>query len=375
VPIQVQKFRGEPLTAIAAGGKHALAINAGSASTFAFDFKPFLNCAAYSDLSFRLVDAQRPTLIHAHRVIVFSRCPYLRALVATNSRYVRNAYDGVEIRAVKPQVFLALLAYLYTDHLKCSSHLLGDLNRLAGKYRLPRLQQLCTRMMLQNAISPSTFRSDMLRAVNEQEYADLRLRLDDGSVIFAHRMLLAARCDYFKTIFECNFKEKAQEELPLPLIDSDTLLTVLQYIYAGDEESVVSEARASIVDTLVAADRLLLDDLKQICEGELENTLQNQRAAPREELSQQLHETYSSLLEIADKFSAPRLKRVCLEGLTSNDQWPLFRGSKSIISLGSSSPALLRELDFLCMQKKLTTNAGEVMRFARSAAVVTVEAH
>src|SRR5690606_16973170 len=109
---------------------------------------------------------------------------------------------------IKPQVWLAVLYYLYTDHLKCPPHLLGELATVAKKYKLPRLAQLASRVVhLSEPIMPSSFKDEMLAMVAEPEYADLACKLDDGATVPAHRVVLSARCEYFRTIFECGFQE------------------------------------------------------------------------------------------------------------------------------------------------------------------------
>jgi hypothetical protein len=50
----------------------------------------------------------------------------------------------VQLPQMRQQVFTAVLHYLYTDHLKAASHWLGEIKRVAVKFRLPRLEALCT---------------------------------------------------------------------------------------------------------------------------------------------------------------------------------------------------------------------------------------
>jgi hypothetical protein len=104
-----------------------------------------LNNSRYSDVSFRVDGKTFP----AHRAIVFARCPYLGAYTLLSHRF-RPAGSGsdpnpvVQLPQMRQQVFTAVLHYLYTDHLKAASHWLGEIKRVAVKFRLPRLEALCT---------------------------------------------------------------------------------------------------------------------------------------------------------------------------------------------------------------------------------------
>jgi hypothetical protein len=312
-----------------------------STTTFAFDFKPYIGSAQLSDLTFRV----GPKLFPAHRSIVFPRCRYLRCMVAANSRFVRGPEDlVVEIPQCRPPVFQALLDYLYTDHLRAPAHILSELAGLALRFRLPRLHQLCVRASLKAPIGPSTFREDLASAVDDCDFSDFALLLDDGSLVHAHKLVLKSRCEYFRTLLECGFSEQGKSSLPVPGIDRDTLLAVLRYIYSGDPECIAA-SNVSVVDILIAADRFLLDDLKQICEAALEEALEI--------------DICGNLLEVSDRYGAPRLRRVCLERIAK--QFPEFKQSSGLAAL-SSNMSLLREVDHLCVSKHLISCAGELVR-------------
>lgn len=138
----MSKLRGEPILAAAASGNHTLAITASGSSTWAFDFKSLINNSLFSDVIFRV----QGRAIYGHQVIVFSRCPHLYRIALMLTRFAGRAPHGeIVIDNVEYQVFLALMYYLYTDHLKVPSHLVDKLRVLAVRYGLPRLEALCKR--------------------------------------------------------------------------------------------------------------------------------------------------------------------------------------------------------------------------------------
>jgi len=65
-----------------------------------------------------------------------------------NARFLQNNHDenSLEIRDAEFTVFVSLLRYLYTDHLRVPPHVVRKLEALAQKYRLPRLVILCKQL-------------------------------------------------------------------------------------------------------------------------------------------------------------------------------------------------------------------------------------
>ncbi len=81
-----------------------------------------------------------------------------------------------------------------------------------------------------------------------------------------HRAVLAARCPFFRTLFNAGMADSAARELPLPDADPDAFAVLLRYMYGGEVppcERAVHRAVIPLCDTL------LLFDLKTALEAEL----------------------------------------------------------------------------------------------------------
>jgi len=289
--------------------------------------------------------------IFGHKCLVFSRCPQLRTMFAWNSRIAKDINE-LPIDNMKYQIFIAVLHYLYTDHVKVAPHLISELALAARKLKLGRLEKIC----LREAIPSSTFKKDLQQIVNDPFNADIMFAVNstnsiENSVVYGHKIIMAARSEYFKTIFESGFKEHASQIIAIDGLELNVFLAVMSFIYTADEVVARSD---KVIDIMIAADRFLLEDLKQICESELENALDPENCA--------------MLLDVADRYNAPRLKRLCME--TIINKWDIIKSTQGLAQLPKIAPNLLREIDFYC-NKHSITSPGEVVRTAARISVLT----
>jgi len=304
VPKQIRRIMGERIVQTASGAKHSLSVNVGSSTLFAFDFKIALNSGRFADLWFR-VDGK---VFPVHRAIVFARCPYLRAYTLLADRFrpedsssLKDHQFGevVPLPRMRQQVFTAVLHYIYTDHLKAASHWLSEIKRVATLLRLPRLVALCTAQQMahhprQVQPSKSTFAEELSQMVESEDWSDVVFIVSDHeaeekpSTVHAHKALLACRSDYFKHIFNSSFAEGEQpKSKPVEIQGTrpKVFVSMLEYLYTGLlpaeetegadlEEGLPKINPDTLVELLLAADRFLVDDLKQLCEAVLEQSLE-----------------------------------------------------------------------------------------------------
>ncbi|GFT53905.1 kelch-like protein 10 [Nephila pilipes] len=90
-----------------------------------------------------------------------------------------------------------------------------------------------------------------------ETFADATLRTEDGKKFEIHRILLAHRSVYFKTLFCGDFGDGT--DILLKGIDSKTLENVLIYLYTGTIRLNLENA----TDVLIASDYFLIDTLMQ----------------------------------------------------------------------------------------------------------------
>jgi len=357
IPKEIINLQGESIVGVAAGHQHTLVLLSDTNSSFAFDFKSLIDSNYGSDLQFE-VDGK---FLKAHRVIVYARCPQLERMLLIQRRFGHlddRHCASLKIVDVRYGVFLALLRYLYTDHLKAASHLLDDLEILAKKYQLWRLAVMCKRAKLvrhtpemQNTIQipPSTFSEDLRKAVNNNDYYPDGTFTAQSEIIPIHKAILKCRSSYFERFFDSSFKEKDQIVYEID-VSPAIFMDLLIYLYTNEESIIVAD---NAVELLELADKFMLEDFKQIVEYFIEASLDTDNVA--------------YLLQVADRFGAPRLKRSCLDLMcrSSMENWRSASKTANFAEIATFMPLLLREIDYHASKHELI-KPGEAIRLANT---------
>ncbi|KAM9965762.1 hypothetical protein ACTFIR_005936 [Dictyostelium discoideum] len=402
VPQLITSLSGEEIASITAGEKHTIVVRCSDVTSFAYDYKSLINEKKYADLIFKVQDKK----IYSHSLFIKSRCQKLYSIILFSSRFINQfsnnkqvAVDkeeeeekefnenGEEIKiidlgnSVKYQIFIGFLQYLYTDHLVIAPHLRIELGKYAEKMGIERLSAICKRytyrLRLTEKIPPSEFSKQLIKAVDELTKADISFKIkeSDTTSIYAHKFILTQRNLYFKTMFECSFKEKDQMEFIVSgkdendISSKETFKLLLQYIY-GNNEEIINDDNA--IDILCLADRFMIEDLKYLCEYHLEQMVLsnneillknvpkatnhidgNQQKLKKEDILN-FEETLTSfdniciLMQVADGFMVKRLKRICMDTISQLD-FDLFKilntKNETLKKIRINSPLLIRELD------------------------------
>ncbi|EGG21173.1 regulator of chromosome condensation domain-containing protein [Cavenderia fasciculata] len=301
VPQRVPALSGEIVSSISAGEKHSLVVRSTDTTTFAFDYRNLLNDKKHSDIVFLVQDKK----VYANKFIIKSRCPRLYSTILLDKRYgMLQDLSGqdkpmrqITIANVKYQVWTSFLTYLYTDHLVIPPHLRKELADVAVKWGVSRLASLCLRynyrLRMAEGIPPSTFSHDITQHLGSFDYTDINFQLISSSdIIPSHKCILASRNPYFKTMFECGFREKDQVDFKVgDDIDKETFKTMIEYIY-GSNDSIVNQDNA--VDLLCLADRFMVQDLKLVTEHYLRQIVQSNNSMIKLFISQQKQQEKSN---------------------------------------------------------------------------------
>nr|CAB3499605.1 unnamed protein product [Digitaria exilis] len=203
----------------------------------------------------------------AHRCILGARSPVFKAEFFGAMRESVTTGDHIQIDDILPQVFEALLDFIYTDSLPemegqeeavMAQHLL----EAADRYDMQRLKLICEDKLPASDI----FRQlgDLLRF---KDGADVMFQVG-GKTFWAHRFILVARSAVFKAELLGAMRESVTTGDHIQIDDMlpQVFEAMLDFIYTdslpemeGQEEAVMAQ------HMLEAADRYDMPRLKLIC--------------------------------------------------------------------------------------------------------------
>eukprot|EP01117_Protostelium_nocturnum_P016633 TRINITY_DN6632_c0_g1_i1.p1 TRINITY_DN6632_c0_g1~~TRINITY_DN6632_c0_g1_i1.p1 ORF type:complete len:601 (-),score=154.37 TRINITY_DN6632_c0_g1_i1:89-1891(-) len=215
-----------------------------------------VNNKTFSDLKY--VFSNSKETIWGHKAIISLRCPKLLPGEEENEMLISD---------VEPHVFIGLLGYIYTDKISNDKAVLTKLIPVADRFGLLRLKKLCVDATtnIPVVIPDSSFQKDMRGAVNNPNYSDVILIVEDQK-IFCHRVILSQH-QYFKTMLgagSTKMKESSLAEIKIEEVSYDAFLALLHYCYTWDIADLNPD---SVIELFQCADLFLLEGLRHTCES------------------------------------------------------------------------------------------------------------
>lgn len=145
----------------------------------------------------------------------------------------------------------------------------------------------------------SVYASQMRAMVNDEEFSDITF-LVEGQSIYAHRAILAQRCDHFAAMLRGGFRESVERVVTIDHLTTDVFLLLLEYLYTDSVKVDVEHA----IGLYIAADIYRLDCLRDICCTILKRNLNVENSGP--------------LLQMADANHCTALKDACVNYILKN---------------------------------------------------------
>ena len=152
-----------------------------------------------------------------------------------------------------------------------------------------------------NAVPVTTAYSSQLRAmVNDDEFSDVTFMVEDQP-IYAHRALLAQRCEHFAAMFRSGMRESADKAvIPIPNMSRAVFMLLLEYIYTDSVKIELDYA----IELYIAADLYQLERLRDTCCTVVRRNLNAENSGP--------------LLQNATETHCHILKEVCMNYVVEN---------------------------------------------------------
>jgi len=143
----------------------------------------------------------------------------------------------------------------------------------------------------------SKFVADMKSLVDDPQFSDVVIHIKERK-IYAHKVILCKRSEYFNLHFNINVQEKSLHKVDEYFVDEDIpeddFLHFINYMYCDQVEM----TQENVVSLFRLASKFLCTDLKERSEDYIKNhlTLDN----------------VSSILILAHNNASPKLKKECL---------------------------------------------------------------
>ncbi|CAM9859255.1 unnamed protein product [Scytosiphon promiscuus] len=408
---------GRRVSAVACAGQHVIVVLAGDhigytlgmslfRAAMGTDRHSFIDAGSEGDMDDRRDGNGIPTrakggvdcellvggsYLHGHRVVLASRSPVLRDMIAQASLLTGGGYNGggsddwarpplqLLLPDIRFEVARALLEFLYTGELRRSLFDLGsplpyDLRAAAKSYGAPRLEALCTEAISLaadpgrhdggdgdggeegwgKAVPPPSLAGDLGGALGTMEHADVKF-VAGGRPIYAHRVLLSCESEYFAAMFRFR-DQKGQDGIDIPhgtkehheghatamaeIVVPDSysgFVRLLLYIYTG---VLPDSGPESLLEDMMSADRYRLLGMKRVCQSMLRLSADSCLQA----------------LQAAEMVNAPRLRQAALFHAEHNlSQVSQQEGFQDVIAGTASLAEVL-----LCRLHASATNASAV---------------
>ncbi|XP_069873088.1 BTB/POZ domain-containing protein 19-like isoform X3 [Dipodomys merriami] len=106
------------------------------------------------------------------------------------------------------------------------------------------------------------FSTALRSLVNNPRYSDVRFVVgQERQEVFAHRCLLACRCNFFQRLLSTDLDSGVPSPVVLSTVPAEAFLAVLEFLYTNS----VALHRHSVLEVLTAALEYGLEDLRELC--------------------------------------------------------------------------------------------------------------
>lgn len=129
-----------------------------------------------------------------------------------------------------------------------------------------------------------SYRQHMKSMVNEEEYSDVTFLIDNEPV-YAHRAILAQRCEPFAAMFRSGMRESVERVIPIPNIRQPIFLLLLEYLYT---DSVAIDVYVC-VELYICADLYDLERLQELCLTTVRRHLNAENSGPLLQTASDFH--------------------------------------------------------------------------------------
>ena len=92
-------------------------------------------------------------------------------------------------------------------------------------------------------------------------FCDARISLDDGGVIFVHRVILCASCDYFRALFTSILNDGEANDVRISCVSTELMQSIIDFAYSRNAH--INEE--NVCDLIQLADYFGMNRLVALC--------------------------------------------------------------------------------------------------------------
>ncbi|KAK3089745.1 hypothetical protein FSP39_006158 [Pinctada imbricata] len=218
---------------------------------FASQMKKLVNCKDHSDIKFLIGPNRKP--IYAHRCLLSSRCAVFKAMFSDQAQKgdgAQNANVPFVLTDIQPDIFLAMLEFIYTNCVTLTPKIAIDTMASALEYGLDELRKLCGDYLIDN-LSVQNACECMQAAVaySQQDLRDHALRYIE---------------EHTDSVFKSKSFQELSEDAIIEILSSDELqldeLDIIKYVkeWATVNAVVLSKPMSEVARKIVAHIRLAI---------------------------------------------------------------------------------------------------------------------
>eukprot|EP01130_Rhizamoeba_saxonica_P008859 TRINITY_DN358_c0_g1_i2.p1 TRINITY_DN358_c0_g1~~TRINITY_DN358_c0_g1_i2.p1 ORF type:complete len:419 (-),score=64.39 TRINITY_DN358_c0_g1_i2:167-1423(-) len=131
-----------------------------------------------------------------------------------------------------------------------------------GSLVMPSKKEVRNALKRRITLPQPSIENDYVKMVNNKFLSDVQFSVE-GKILYAHKIVLASRCEYFTNLYRSGMKDSNAQEIEINDYCYDSFSQFLNYIYTGTCEI----ANIPIASELMrASDYYKLDGLKAQCE-------------------------------------------------------------------------------------------------------------
>lgn len=180
-------------------------------------------------------------------------------------------------------------------------------------------------------VPESHFEPQFAKLLESEKHSDLQIIVggDSGRTFKVHKAILSARSEYFDRMLGClDSRESQQGVVHIDQIDPAVFQILLHYIYTSQLPDDAELDVTMCQHLLAAADRFMIDHLNALCQQKLCDNISVRHVG--------------DILILADQYSAPKLKTVCIK--FAKEHLAEVLDTPGFLDLSTAAPSVYVEL-------------------------------